>query len=134
MAYEAIVIKIDDKNKKPHSDADSLELYEYNGNQIIIKKGMYSEGDLCLYFIPDTQISDWFLREHKLYRKNPDNPDEKWTGFFEPNGRVKLLKLRGEYSHGFLFKLESTSLNEGDLINTLDGKPLCDKYYTPEEI
>lgn len=135
MAYEAVVIKIDDENKAEHQTADALELYRYNGNQIIIKKGMYNHGDLCLYFIPDTQISDWFLREHKLYRKNPDNPDEKWTGFFEPNGRVKILKLRKEYSNGFLFKLDpSTTLREGELISSLDGKPLCDKYYTPEEI
>jgi hypothetical protein len=134
MAYEALVITIDETNKFPHPNADKLELYRFNGAQIAIQKGIYNHGDICLYFMPDTQISDWFLKEHKLYRKNPDNLDEKWNGFFEANGKVKILKLRGEYSEGFLFKLDSSyNLNEGQLVSELDGRHLCNKYLTPAE-
>jgi hypothetical protein len=132
--YEAIVVKLKADNFKPHPNADKLELYLYNGNQVVIQKGTYQPNDMCLYFIPDTQISDWFLREHKLYRKNPDDETEKWPGFFEQNGRVKTIKLRNEYSQGFMFKLpQDTTLKEGNIIDELNGKHLCHKYLTKEE-
>lgn len=97
---------------------------------------MYQDGDVCLYFLPDTQIEDWFLRENKLYRKNPENPTERWSGFFEENRRVKILKIRGEYSQGFIFNLgpDDYSLDDGDLIEELYGKPLCQRWESPSEI
>ncbi|TXG80007.1 MAG: hypothetical protein E6R13_09020 [Spirochaetes bacterium] len=126
--YDAIVIKLEEENFSPHTNSDNLVLYNYNGNQIILSKTMYKAGDMCLYFIPDTKISHWFLMEHKLYRKNPETL-EKWKGFFENNGRVNKIKIRGEYSDGFIMLLpDSWMYNENDTISSHEGKLLCEKY------
>jgi hypothetical protein len=65
--------------------------------------------------------------------------DTTKKGFFEDNGRVKMIKLRGEYSDGFLFPFEYlqwaalvTELPIGTEFDTINGHKICEKYIPPE--
>lgn len=132
--YQALVFTFDEKNLSTHPNADNLLIYDINGAKVIINKNLYHTGDVCLYFLPDTQIESWFLTNNRLYRKNPANLAEKWPGFFEENGRVRIVKLRGVYSQGFIFNLKDEyGLKEGALIDELEGQHLCHKYETQAE-
>ena len=132
--HQALVFTFDEKNLSAHPNADNLLIYDINGAQVIVNKNLYHTGDVCLYFLPDTQIESWFLTQNRLYRKNPTNPAEKWPGFFEENGRVRIVKLRGVYSQGFIFNLrDEYGLKEGDLVDELEGQHLCHKYETQAE-
>lgn len=132
--YQALVFRFDSKNLVDVPNTDNLSIYEINGAKVVVNKTMYQDGEMCLYFLPDTQIESWFLTQNKLYRKNPENPTEKWPGFFEENGRVRIVKLRGVYSQGFIFNLKDEyGLKEGNLIDELEGQHLCHKYETEVE-
>lgn len=109
------------------SNSDNLKKTLINGELIVVNKTDVSEGDVMLYVSNECQISDWFLRANSMYRHHElnanhsevearikDNPgfmttDEgkKMVGYFEDNGRVRMIKLRGCPSFGVLFKPET---------------------------
>ena len=71
----------------PHTNADSLELAQILGWQMVVKKGEYEVGDAVVYFPIDTilpqELSDRFGVTSYLSK-----------------GRIKCVKLRGEPSFG----------------------------------
>ena len=82
---------------KPHPNADRLELAVVKGWQTIIQKGSFNTGDKCVYFQPDCLIDEKVAK-----RLGVDMYCQT-----KPKGmRVKSIKLRGEYSHGFAVELE----------------------------
>lgn len=133
--YEATVVRL--TNIRPHSNADRLQLATAQGNQVIV--GLDDkEGDLGLYFIAGTQLSEEFCKVNDLVRrKNEDG--SVGGGMFDENRRVRAQKFRGEVSDGFWIPLKSieylkVKLNEGDsftsLLSTTDfsDHPICNKY------
>jgi RNA ligase (TIGR02306 family) len=134
--YEAIICKI--QNVRNHPNADKLNLATVSGFQIVIGKE-HKEGELGIFFPCDGQLTHEHCMANNLYRKNPET-NEPMGGLFEKSRRVKSVKLRGEYSNGFWQPISSlawcgkNNLKEGDLLNTLNGHKICDKYYTPETL
>ena len=74
---------------KPHANADALELAEVLGWQVVVKKGEFKTGDLCVYVVVDTVL--------------PEKPDFEFLR--NKHFRIKPIRLRGEASNGICFPL-----------------------------
>lgn len=74
----------------PIPDADAIERAEVRGWSVVVKKGEFKEGDLCVYCEIDSVM--------------PERPEFQ---FLEPvKYRIKTRKMRGQVSQGIVFPLE----------------------------
>jgi hypothetical protein len=134
--YLAKVVRLGTVRK--HSKADRLQCTTIDGNNVIVGLDNH-EGQVGVFFPMECRISGFFLAENNLFREAKDNKNPLLTpGFFEPTGRVKALKLRGEQSAGFWVPLSYFSsfvpnLNDlealvGTEFDTLNDQLLVQKY------
>ncbi len=137
--YTAQVIKL--PIKQAVTGLDNLVEVNVFGNSCLVGKDT-PEDVLYLFFAAGTQLSEGFLKANNLYRDSQLNSDINEKGFFEPNGRVKALKLRGIISTGFVIPLQKSidameklgpkvneqNLKAGDEFNSIDGVEVCRKY------
>ncbi len=135
--YCATVVKIE--KILPHSNADKLAKAIIFGNSVIVGKDV-QVGDVGIFFPLECKLSPEFLKYNSLYREKTWNADSSKAGFFEENGRIRAVKLRGEKSEGFFVGLESLDfavinpdkkLKVGDEFDTLNGHLICEKYVIP---
>jgi len=118
-----------------HPNADKLQLAKFSFGVSVIVGENAQEGDLGIYFPPGTQIDKDILLHNSLYRKHPDT-GEPMGGYFEQNGRVKAIKLRGEISNGIFLEISNFSHLSGNLdwaiegreIDSIAGKQICRKF------
>jgi RNA ligase (TIGR02306 family) len=82
------------KNLKTHPNADSLEIGEVLGWQVVVKKGIHKEGDKIVFITIDTIVPNRSWSEFLVDKNKPEKPL-----------RVKNIKLRGEYSSGVVLPL-----------------------------
>lgn len=135
---KAIVFKVEKEMLSAHPNATKLQILNFDGVEICV--GLNTQvGDVCMYFPVDTKIEDWFLKSHNLYRHSEKNDDTTVVGFFEDNGRVNAIKLRGTISLGFIYtptfvELSKWKLEVGESYDFVDGVKLCEKYYTTTEL
>jgi hypothetical protein len=134
--YKGIVTRI---WTRPHPNADRLLLGDCRGFQVVVGKDTV-DGSLGIYFPTDGKLGRVFAEKNNLIRvKHADGTSS--GGFFDAHLRIRTQAFRGEKSDGFWCPLEclvragvsmSTvqQLREGDLIDTLDGIRICEKYYT----
>jgi len=109
---------IDIQNFTPHPDPETtkLKLAHVDGFNIVV--GIDSEPGIYVYFPTSCEINPQLLAYGNLYRHTEKNNEpETKAGFFEDNGRVKAIKLRGVVSEGFL--LEWNIFNNFLIDNTL---------------
>lgn len=113
----------------PIPDADRLVKTTINGYDIVVSKDT-KPGDIVVYFPTETMLSNKFLSANNLYELSERHLNSNYEeveklitksqecsaseaivvmseakskcGFFNKHGRVRMLKLRGEYSMGFL--------------------------------
>lgn len=126
--YLATICQIE--NLYPIEGADRLMRTVINGNDMVVSKDM-KVGDTVVYFPVETAICEQFLSANNLYElseahrnanfaeieeliklanTSEDDQDAKQAmataksmcGFFNKRGRVRMLKLRGQYSMGFV--------------------------------
>lgn len=124
----------------PHSNADKLAIAVIQGNHVIIGKDM-EIGAMGLFFPLECQLSPEYLSANNLYRDKTKNQDQTKAGFFEENGRIRAVKLRGEKSEGLFMPLESLafcatpaeicSLLLGQDFDIINGHEICKKYTIP---
>jgi hypothetical protein len=100
-------------NVTPIEGADAIETAHVLGWQVVIKKGEYKAGDLCVYIqidtvVPETEYFD-FLRERKY--------------------RVRTIKLRKQISQGLIVPLPPGRYVEGDDVTDVIG---VKKYEKPD--
>jgi hypothetical protein len=133
MSYRGTVCKLTDL--KQHPNADRLQVANALGYYVIV--GLDTDEDtLGVVFPSDGRLSEEFCLANNLYRKHPVT-NEPMGGYFEHNGRIKVLRLRGSASEAFWTPLDSLSftgtldLEEGDEITEVNGVLICEKYYTP---
>lgn len=109
----------------PIEGSDFLAKTIINGDSIVIRKDEVKEGDLMFYASNETQLNLGFLSANNLFelssRELNANHEEverlmdegkkdeakKLVGFFNKRGRVKMIRLRGVPSFGFLFSLDT---------------------------
>lgn len=135
--YKGIITKLSEIN--PHPNADKLNIAMVSGFQIIISKD-HQVGELGVFFPIDGALSSEMCITNRLYRKHPTT-GEALGGYFEATGRVKSVKLRGQRSEGVWLPINTLawtgakleSLKEGETIDVLNGKKICEKYLTKAE-
>lgn len=131
MDNSAIVVKINSVEK--HPNADRLQLARLFGTQVVVGLDI-KPGDILVYVDSNLCMMPDFLHNNSQFRHVEQNKDPKKAGFFDDNGRVKCIKLRGEISDGFLFPLEfldytgKVNLKVGDEFQSINGVPICKKY------
>jgi RNA ligase (TIGR02306 family) len=82
------------KNIRKHPNADSLDIAEVLGWQVVVKSGIHNEGDNVVFITIDSIVPKLPWSEFLVDPKNPDKAL-----------RVKNIKLRGEYSSGLVIPL-----------------------------
>lgn len=145
--YTATICKLN--NLKKHPNADKLLMGYALGHNVIVGLDI-TEDTLGIVFPSDGKLSPDMLMNNNLYRKNPLT-GELMGGFFEQNGRVKTVRLRGAASEAFWTPLSALSW-AGDIVSlekeynklqakgellqldTFNGHLICEKYYTPKTI
>ena len=136
MIYEAKITKL--VNVRPHPNADRLQLATVSGYQIVVGLENY-EGQLGIFFPCDGQLSQEYAESNDLIERKDPVTGERAGGYFSANRRVRSQRLRKEKSDGFwatldtlaFTKVDPSSLTEGMVFDTLNGVPICNKYYTP---
>ena len=163
--YLASIQRIE--NITPIPNADKLVKTTISGYDMIIPKDM-KVGDLVVYFPCESCICDKFLSANNLFDRSTfernSNADEvrklieqaekqegdaqqetlnkirSMCGFFNSRNRVRILKLRGEYSQGFVAgvsclvnafpDLADVDFSEmvGTQFNEINGEKFCWKY------
>lgn len=144
----------------PIEGSDFLVKATVAGFPIVVRKDEFKVGDCAFYAMNETQLNEGFLSKNNLYeigeRERNSNAafveelmvegktDEakKHVGFFNKHGRVKMIRLRGCPSMGFIFGLDAmgkwkSSLNDinleehvGEFFDTVNGE-LFVKAYVP---
>jgi hypothetical protein len=134
--YLAKIVKID--VIRPHSNADRLDVVIIDGNSVITQKGI-QQGDIYLYFPPESAISEEFLSLTNSFRDTTLNVDKEKAGFFERTGRVRTMMLRKEPSMGYIVPISTLEClvgpsweklvnHVGEEFDTINGKKLVKKY------
>ena len=95
---------------RPHPNADRLEIATISGWSVVVGKGEFSVGDVVFYIREDAKLLDW--DRLKAADGHPDVKckwpwQEKLIQYLGSGGRVKTVKLRGEYSCGIAVSLEA---------------------------
>jgi len=136
--YCANVVEIE--NILPLPNSDNLFHTTILGNNVVVDKNT-KIGDVGLFFPVETQLSRQYLSANNLYRKPELNMDQTKKGYFEENGRIKCVKLRGNDSLGLFMPIESVLTlfpDSGKLdpnykkigmeYDTLNDIEICTKY------
>lgn len=131
-SLQAIIIRV---YPKLHPNAEKLEIVSIGDTQVITGKGNYEQGDLAIYFPAGGKLSREYLYQNSEFREGEaPNKEPGKFGYFEATGRIKSIKLRGEYSNGYLAPLSSLKYigdlpwEEGYTFNSLNGYEIYTKY------
>ena len=104
-----------------------------DGNVIVMNKTGVNVGDIMVYFPAESRISEWYLSANNLFKDNELNHDKEKKGFFERNGRVRCIKLRGQISAGFLMPYNTLGVPFDESVlntefDTIHDKKIVAKY------
>jgi hypothetical protein len=138
MSYKAIMTTL---VVKPHPNADRLELVIIeSGETVVAGKGTYTDGMKAIYCPEGGELSHEYCHNNNEYRENHGiNKDPAKFGYFDEKRRVKIIKLRGEVSNGYLIPLNAfdflgttdlESIPSGTELDTVAGHQFCQKYFT----
>lgn len=98
--YLAKVVKIDNFGKHPNPEVTRMKCAYVDGFNIVV--GIDEQPGLFVYFPTNSQINPALLRYANLYRHTELNENPDKSGFFNDNGRVTAIRLKGLVSEGFL--------------------------------
>ena len=119
--YCATIVQIGEL--KSIEGSDFLSVTQVNGFPIVVRKDQVKEGDIMIYCPIETQLDHNFLKINNLYELNSRQLNSNYVeveslinegkadeakskvGFFNKQGRVKLIRLRGQASMGYLITL-----------------------------
>ncbi len=137
--HQANVVRLGEP--RVHTNADSLELFDIGGYQVVVKKGQFAAGDLAVYIQPDSVVPQTepfkFIWEDRAELCKDDYPGQI-DGYLpvpERRRRITVRRFRKEWSEGLLMPLgdfpsmfyngENTGLEslvgDGEDVSTLLG-------------
>lgn len=111
--YLAKVVNIN--NFLPHPNADRMKIAQVGGYKVCV--GIDEPTGRYIYFPVNSEINPNLLSYCNLYRHSEKNANTEKTGFFNDNGRVTAIKLRGFPSEGFLLPYEQLENFIADTLN-----------------
>ena len=92
----------------PISGSDLLGVVEIHpGMSIVVRKDLVREGDVMFYVDTECQLNKDFLRINNQFEDSSMNADPNQKGYINKYGRVRMVRLRGQESMGYLFSEES---------------------------
>ena len=103
------------KNLEPIEDRDRIELATVEGWKVIVGKGDFHIGDLCIYIEIDSVL--------------PDRPEFEQAR--KRSNRIRTMKMAGVYSQGIVYPtsiLPTGVYHEGDDVTELLGITKYDEY------
>ena len=101
--YAAVIVKV----PEPVTvlGLDNLVAVPLYGYQALTQKDGTQAGDLRVLFMAETQLDADYPAENNLFRNAMLNRDGGETGYLEPNGGVKTIRLRKNTSNALLMPL-----------------------------
>lgn len=139
--YAAKIIEIKDFVKHPNPKCERLKCCTVDGYSIAVS--IDTNPGTYVYFPIECAIDNQFLAANNLFRDKEKNQDKDKAGFFEDNCRVKIIKLQGYPSEGFIIPITSlytwltyigksqkviNKLTPGIEFDSVDGIIVCRKY------
>lgn len=132
--YAAQVVKVGNLLKL--EGADRLEGIPLFGMQALTAKGGVSVGGIGILFPTECQLSENYCKKNNLYSTQLLNEDTNQKGYISEKRRVRAIQLRKHNSNCLFMTMKSlqnigidtTSLKEGDVFNSIDGVEICKKY------
>lgn len=132
--YYAKVVKINELI--PHSNANKMQIAVIDNLNIIT--GLDTKlGDVVVMFPIECAINKDFLSKNNLFSHKEFNQDITKVGYFDNNGRVRAVKLRGIPSEGFIIPIEFVmefckdkfdESNVGMEFDYVNNVKMCEKY------
>lgn len=131
--YNAIVTTI--TKLVPFDNCDNVQGSLIFGFQAVVSKDVQI-GDVGIFFMAETQLSDEYCSNNNLFRHEDLNKDKSQKGYIEDSRRIKAVKFRGNRSDGLFMPLssldwtgiDSSKLKPGDEFSSVNGKEICRKY------
>lgn len=129
--YSATIVRVGEL--KDIENSDNLKQAIIDGFSVVVNKNDVKEGDYMIYCKNETELNAQFLSVNNMYElgereRNANYADvqalidegkqdeaKTMVGYFNKNGRVKMIRLRGCPSMGVLMKLESMANWDKDL-------------------
>lgn len=102
--YLARVVEIQNFEPHPNPEVTRMKVCQIPNTMYKICVGIDSEPGKYIYFPAGCTINSNFLSYCNLYRHSDKNSNTKKSGFFEDNGVVKAIKLKGFKSEGFIIQ------------------------------
>jgi len=164
--YCATVVRLDQVT--PMENSDFLGVTVVEGREIVVRKDTVHEGNVMIYICNECQLNAQFLSVNNEFQETKYNANRDWlasqikllqqsgateaevqqfatqnSGYFGKNCRVRMKKLRGVMSMGYLihpemmtvFNKKCASINWEELVgerfDTVDGE-LFVQPYMPE--
>jgi RNA ligase (TIGR02306 family) len=89
--------------RKPHPNADKVEMVRVKNWWVVSKIGQFKEGDKCVFFPPDSVISETLADKFGVTKYlAPVTKDSVGKILFLRRMRIKAARFRGERSFGFI--------------------------------
>lgn len=101
---------------KPIKDADLIEVAVIDGWEVVIKKGEFNVGDLCVYF----EIDSWIPSELAPFLSK-GKPPREYKGV--KGERLKTIKLKGQISQGLMLPM---GILPGEFVGSLDNNDVTE--------
>ena len=105
--YSCSIVQIEEV--KPIEGSDFLGQSLVNGFPIVVRKDQVKSGDILFYAPIECELDSTFCKVNNLYEDNELNEDHDKKGYFNKYGRVRIIKLRGVPSMGYLFGLNEVN-------------------------
>ena len=106
---------VDINNFLPHPNAERMKIAQIGGYKVCV--GIDEPIGRYVYFPVNSEINPNLLSYCNLYRHTEKNTNTEKAGFFNDNGRVTAIKLRGFPSEGFLLPFEQLENFIADTLN-----------------
>ena len=106
---------VDITNFLQHPNAERMKIAQVGGYKVCV--GIDEPAGRYIYFPVNSEINPNLLSYCNLYRHTEKNTNTEKAGFFNDNGRVIAIKLRGFPSEGFLLPYEQLENFIADTLN-----------------
>jgi len=117
-------------NISPIPDADNIECATVDGWEVVVKKGQFNVGDICIYL----EIDSWVPNSVAPFLTKPDKEPKEFEGI--KGERLKTARIRGQLSQGLIldYKDFPDVFNAFHKTRIIDSDPMADNNFDATEI